>query len=78
MARLRNRVEEGQSRRLLDNVDRLMEAIDREHQKALGRVRDASAVIDDLQRIEREMRLSLPASIRNMQDIGNLLKGDRG
>ncbi len=78
MARLRNRVEEGQSRRLLDNVDRLLAEIDREHQKALQQVREANAVVEDLQRVEREIRLSLPGSIRGMLDISNLLRGASG
>ncbi|CAD5366849.1 exported hypothetical protein [Rubrivivax sp. A210] len=78
MAKLRSKVEEVQRDRMVGNVNRLMEEIDREHSKALGRVREARALVDDMQAIEREMRLSLPTSIRNMQDIGNLLRGGRG
>jgi conjugative transfer pilus assembly protein TraH len=75
MARLRNRVEETQGRRLLDNVDRLLAEIDRENSKALSQVREANAVVEDLQRVEREMRASLPGTIRGMLDLGNLLRG---
>lgn len=75
MARLRNKVEEGQGKRLLDNVDRLLQEVDREHQKALGQVREANAVVEDLQRVEREMRASLPGSIRGMLDLSNMLRG---
>ncbi|OYV01793.1 MAG: hypothetical protein CFE45_03295 [Burkholderiales bacterium PBB5] len=78
MAKVRSKFEQEQRDRLIDNVNRLMTEIDSEHQKALVRVREARSLVDDLQAIEREMRLSLPTSIRNMQDIGNLIKGDRG
>jgi len=78
MALLRNKVEEAQSRRLIDNVDRFLVEIDREHGKVLGQVREASAVVDDLQRIERDMRATLPGSIRGMLDISNLIRGGSG
>lgn len=78
MAKLRTRIEQEQRDRMLDNVNRLMEEIDREHAKELGRVREARSLIDDMQAIERDMRLSLPTSLRNMQDIGNLMRGGRG
>lgn len=78
MAKVKTKFEQEQRDRLVDNVNRLMEEIDHEHSKALVRVREARGLIDDLQAIEREMRLSLPTSIRNMQDIGNLIKGGRG
>lgn len=78
MVKVRTTFEQGQRDRLIDNVNRLMEDIDKEHSKALSRVREARALIDDLQAIERDMRMSLPTSIRNMQDISNLIKGGRG
>ena len=78
MVRVKTKFEQEQRDRLVDNVNRLMEDIDKEHSKALARVREARSLVDDLQAIEREMRLSLPTSIRNMQDIGNLIKGGRG
>jgi conjugative transfer pilus assembly protein TraH len=78
MAKLRTRIEQEQRDRMLDNVNRLLEDIDREHAKELGRVREARSVIEDMQGIERDMRLSLPTSLRNMQDIGNLMRGGRG
>jgi conjugative transfer pilus assembly protein TraH len=78
MARLTNAVEEKQSARLISNVDALMKEIEVEHQKAQGQVRDANAVIDDLQRTEREMRANLPGSIRGMLDMSTLLRGAGG
>ncbi len=78
MAAVQNRVEQTQRDAMIANVNRLMEEIDREHSKALARVREARSLIDDLQAIERDMRLSMPTSIRNMQDISNLLRGGRG
>lgn len=78
MANLRTKPEQAMRDRLLDNINRLMEEVDREHSKALARVRDARGLADDLQAIERDMRMNLPTSIRNMQDIGNLMKGNRG
>ena len=78
MAKLRTRAEQEQRDRMIENVNRLMEEIDREHAKELGRVREARSLIEDMQAIERDMRLSLPTSLRNMQDIGNLMRGGRG
>jgi hypothetical protein len=80
MAKRQNKVEEAQSARLIDNVDRMLGEVDREHQKALGAVREANAVVEDLQRVEREMRQSLPGSIRGMLDMNNLMRGsgDKG
>ena len=75
MARLRNRVEEAQSRKMLDNVDRLMVEIEAEHTKALAKVRDANAVIEQLMQLERNMRTSLPGSIRGMLDLSSLMRG---
>lgn len=77
MAKVRSKFEQEQRDHLVDNVNRMMTEIDSEHQRALVRVREARALVDDLQSIEREMRLSLPTSIRNMQDIGNLIRGGR-
>jgi conjugative transfer pilus assembly protein TraH len=78
MAQVQNKPEQAQRDRMIANVNRMLDEIDREHGKALARVRDARALVDDLQAIERDMRLSLPTSIRNMHDIGNLLRGTRG
>lgn len=78
MAKIRSKFEQEQRDRLVSNVNRLMTEIDAEHQKALVRVREARSLVDDLQAIERDMRASLPTSIRNMQDISNLIKGGRG
>jgi conjugative transfer pilus assembly protein TraH len=75
MARLRNRVEEAQSRKMLDNVDRLLREIESEHTKALAQVRDANAVIEQLMQLERNMRSSLPGSIRGMLDLSSLMRG---
>lgn len=78
MAKMRTKGEQQQRDQMVANVNRLMEDVDREHSKALARVREARALVDDLQAIEREMRLSLPTAIRNMQDIGNMVRGARG
>ncbi|MCW5632782.1 MAG: conjugal transfer protein TraH [Rubrivivax sp.] len=75
MARLRNRVEETQSRKMMDNVDRLMTEVEAEHSKALARVRDANAVVEQLMQLERNMRASLPGSIRGMLDLSSLMRG---
>lgn len=78
LAEVKTRTEQEQRDKMVARVERLMDDIDREHSKALARVREARALIDDMQSIERDMRLGLPTSIRNMRDIGNLLKGGRG
>jgi conjugative transfer pilus assembly protein TraH len=78
MARLTNAVEEKQSAKLIANVDNLVKDVELEHQKALGQVREANAVIDDLQRVEREMRANLPGSIRGMLDMSQLMRGASG
>ena len=78
MANLRTKAEQDHRDRMIANVNRLMEEIDSEHGKARTQVREARALIDDLQAIEREMRVSLPTSIRNMQDMSLLVRGGRG
>lgn len=78
MAKLRKRAEEVNSRLLVDNVNRLLEEVESEHAKALGQVREANSVVEDLQRVEREMRTSLPGSIRGMLDMTNLMRGISG
>lgn len=78
MAKLSGKVEEAQSKRLIDNVDRLMAQIDSEHTKALQSVRDSNAVIEDLVRVERDIRTALPGSVRGMLDMSNLMRGARG
>ena len=78
MANLSKKTEQEIRDHLLDNINRLMDEVDREHSKAKANVRDARNVAEDMQAIERDMRMSLPTSIRNMQDIGNLIKGQRG
>jgi conjugative transfer pilus assembly protein TraH len=75
MARLRNAVEEAQAKRLITNVQNLMEEVEREHAKALGQIRDANAIVEDLQRVEREMQTALPGVIRGMLDMQNLMRG---
>ena len=37
-----------------------------------------TAVVDDLQRVERELRIGMPASVRNMLDLSNLMTGRSG
>jgi conjugative transfer pilus assembly protein TraH len=78
MAKLRKRAEEVNSQLLVDNVNRLLAEIESEHTKALGQVREANAVVEDLQRVEREIRTSLPGSIRGMLDMSNLMRGAGG
>jgi conjugative transfer pilus assembly protein TraH len=75
MSSVQNKVEEKLRDRLIDRVNGLMDEVDKEHTKALLRVRDARAVIEDMQAIERDMRKSLPTTIRNMQNLTALMRG---
>lgn len=75
LANLQTSDEESQAAELRHRVDAMIDAVDRERAEASSRVRDASAVVEDIQRIEREMRTSLPSSVRNMLDFSNLLTG---
>ena len=75
LANLQTSDEEAQAAEMRRRVDRIIDAVDRERSEASGRVRDAGAVVDDIQRIQREMRNGLPNSIRNMLDFSNLLTG---
>jgi conjugative transfer pilus assembly protein TraH len=75
LANLQTSAEEKHAAEMRRRVDNMLEQLDRERSDALGRVRDAGAVVDDIQRIEREMRSSLPNSVRNMLDFSNLLTG---
>jgi conjugative transfer pilus assembly protein TraH len=78
MAKLRMRAEEVNSQLLVANVNRLLEEADSEYSRALGQVREANAVVDDLQRVETQIRQSLPGSIRGMLDMSNLMRGAGG
>jgi conjugative transfer pilus assembly protein TraH len=75
MASLRNRVEETQAKKMLENVDRLIQEVDREHSKAMAQVRDGNVVVDQLMTLERSMRSSLPGNIRGMLDLSTLMRG---
>ena len=78
MAKLQKRAEETNSRILIENVSRLLEEVESEHTKAQGTIREANAVVEDLMRIEVDMRKSLPGSIRGMLTMTNLIKGSGG
>ncbi|MFT3819875.1 MAG: conjugal transfer protein TraH [Rubrivivax sp.] len=75
MALMRNAVEEKQAAEMIKNVDSILLEVDRENTKALAQIRDAETMVKDLQRIEREMRASLPGAIRGMLDLSNVLRG---
>ena len=75
LANLQTSDEEKQAAELRQRVDAMLAALDRERSEASARVRNAGAVVDDIQRIEREMRTGLPNAIRNMLDFSNLLTG---
>lgn len=77
-ARLQSLPEETYGRDLRDNVEALMKALDQERAATLARVPSLNAVVDDLQRIERQLRTGLPASVRNMLDMSNLMTGRAG
>ena len=75
MIRVKTAPEERQAARMVANVERILEEVDREHVKALGQVRDANAVVEHLERIERQLRQSLPGSIRGMLGMTSLMRG---
>lgn len=77
LAKLQTTAEETQAAEMRRRVDAMIEQLDRERAEAQSRVRDADAVVADIQRIEREMRTGLPNAIRNMLDFSNLLTGRR-
>lgn len=79
-ARLQSAVEEDQAKEFRGRIDAMLTAIDAERKTALERVPAMNAVVEDIQHIERQMRLNLPNTVRNMIDFSNLMtgKGTRG
>ena len=77
-ANLQTDPEERMGRELRERVEALLKAIDDERMTALQRVPSLNAVIEDLQRVERELRVGMPASVRNMLDLSNLMTGRSG
>ena len=60
-----------------DRLDRILVAISQEREAALQRVPNLNAVMDDLQRIERQLRVAMPASMRHMVEFGALMSSGR-
>ena len=77
-ANLQSNPEEFKGKELRERVEGFMKAIDEERMNALNRVPSLNAVVDDLQRVERELRVGMPASVRNMLDLSNLMTGRSG
>jgi conjugative transfer pilus assembly protein TraH len=77
-ANLQSAPEEAQGKELRDRVERMMRSIDEERGEALQRVPSLNGVIEDLQRVERQLRTSMPSSVRNMLDMSNLMTGRSG
>jgi len=77
-ANLQSAPEESSGKELRERVERILKGLDEERTDALRRVPSLNAVIDDLQRIERELRSGMPSSVRNMLDLSNLLTGRSG
>jgi conjugative transfer pilus assembly protein TraH len=72
-ARLQNVVEDEKAKRIRERLEAMLEAIERERTAAMQRVPQISSMIDDLQKIERQLRGGLPGSVRQMMDLSNLL-----
>jgi conjugative transfer pilus assembly protein TraH len=77
-ANLQSAPEETYGKDLRDSVEALMKALDEERNAALQRVPSLNGVIEDLQRVERQLRTSMPSSVRNMLDMSNLMTGRSG
>jgi conjugative transfer pilus assembly protein TraH len=77
-ASLQSAPEETHGAELRERVEHIMHALDAERTDALQRVPSLNAVVDDLQRIERELRSGMPTSVRNMLDLSNLMTGRSG
>jgi conjugative transfer pilus assembly protein TraH len=77
-AGLQSSPEEDYARELRDRVGNLMKSLDEERSSALQRVPSLNAVVDDLQRVERELRAGMPSSVRNMLDLSNFMTGRSG
>jgi hypothetical protein len=77
-ARTQNAVEDDQAKRLVDRIDAMRTAQERERQAALQRVPQMGSVVDDLMHVERQLRTGLPDQVRNMLDFSNVLTGHGG
>jgi conjugative transfer pilus assembly protein TraH len=77
-ARTQNAIEDERAKRLVDRIDAMRTALDHERQAALQRVPQMNSVIDDIQNVERQLRLSLPQDVGNMISFSNLMTGHGG
>ncbi len=77
-ARTQSGLEDDKAKRLVDRIDAMRTALDQERQAALQRVPQMNAVIDDIQHVEKQLRLSLPSQVRNMMDFSNMMVGHTG
>lgn len=73
----RGQIERDEVKAMQDRLDRILVAISQELEAALQRVPNLNAVMDDLQRIERQLRVAMPASMRHMVEFGALMSSGR-
>lgn len=74
-AHTQNAVEDDKAKRLVDRIEAMRTALDHERQNALQRIPQMNSVIDDIQHVEKQLRLSLPGQVRNMMDFSNMMHG---
>lgn len=74
-AHTQNAVEDDKAKRLVDRLENMRTSLDRERQAALQRIPQMNSVIDDIQHVEKQLRLSLPGQVRNMMDFSNMMHG---
>ena len=74
-AHTQNAVEDDKAKRLVDRIEAMRQALDHERQSKLQRIPQMNAVIDDIQHVEKQLRLSLPGQVRNMMDFSNMMHG---
>ena len=76
-ARQQSVVDADQVKRQTDRIAAMLHAIDDERALINARLPSGEAMVAELERTERNLRASLPISVRNMIDFSNLLTQGR-
>lgn len=76
-ARKQNAVEVDEVNRITTNINRLVDETSAERQRLMNSLPAGEAMVNELERVERNLRASLPTSVRNMIDFSNLLTQGR-
>ena len=76
-ARQQNAIEVDKVKAITDSINRVLEEIGAERARIMASLPAGEAMVSELERVERNLRATLPISVRNMIDFSNLLTQGR-